>query len=41
MSIEAVKTLYVRIAGSGNVMYKGNPQIDQSIAGSGKVKNVR
>ncbi len=29
--------LKVDVAGSGNVQYKGDPKIDQSIAGSGKV----
>jgi hypothetical protein len=33
-----VKKLFVRLAGSGNVIYRGNPSIDSSVAGSGKVK---
>lgn len=41
VDIEAIKNLYVRIFGSGNVTYKGNPLIDQSIGGSGKVRNIR
>ncbi len=32
------KNLFVRIFGSGNVYYKGNPSIDSSILGSGQVK---
>jgi len=39
--VNAVKVLYVRIAGSGNVTYKGNPSVDSSIAGSGKVKEEK
>lgn len=36
--LHADKHLKVRTAGSGDVVYKGNPLIDQSIVGSGKVK---
>ncbi|MEL7588858.1 MAG: head GIN domain-containing protein [Prolixibacteraceae bacterium] len=36
-TVHAVKSLKVRTAGSGDVNYKGNPAIDQSILGSGKV----
>lgn len=36
--VSAVKNLNVRAAGSGNVTYKGNPLIDQSVVGSGRVK---
>ncbi len=39
--IEANKNLYVRLAGSGNVTYKGKPLVDQGITGSGSVKSVR
>lgn len=35
--VQAVSSLKVRAAGSGDVKYKGNPMIDQSILGSGKV----
>ncbi|MGV8139978.1 MAG: head GIN domain-containing protein [Mangrovibacterium sp.] len=35
--VYAVNSLKVRAAGSGDVKYKGNPSIDQSIVGSGKV----
>lgn len=35
--IHAEKHLNVRTAGSGDVVYKGNPLIDQGIVGSGKV----
>jgi len=35
--VHAVNSLKVRAAGSGDVKYKGNPSIDQSIVGSGKV----
>jgi hypothetical protein len=36
--VSAEKNLNIRTAGSGNVTYKGNPMIDQSIVGSGQVK---
>ena len=39
--IEANKNLYVRLAGSGNVTYKGKPLVDQGVTGSGSVKSVR
>jgi hypothetical protein len=34
----SVKKLFVRLAGSGSVVYRGNPSIDSSVAGSGKVR---
>ena len=36
--VNSIKKLTVHLAGSGNVVYRGNPTIDSSIAGSGKVK---
>lgn len=39
--VNAVKNLKVKIAGSGNVIYRGNPAIDSSIAGSGLVKEEK
>jgi hypothetical protein len=36
--VNSTKNLIVRLAGSGNVIYRGNPLVDSSIAGSGKVK---
>lgn len=36
--VNAEKHLEVRIAGSGDVTYKGSPLIDQGVVGSGKVK---
>ena len=39
--VNAVKNLKVKIAGSGNVIYRGNPAIDSSIAGSGIVKEEK
>ena len=36
--VNSVKNLVVRLAGSGNVVYRGNPSVDSSIFGSGKVK---
>jgi hypothetical protein len=41
VGIEAKNNLYIRLAGSGNVTYKGKPLIDQSIAGSGTVKSAK
>jgi len=41
VDIEANNNLYVRLFGSGNVTYKGRPLIDQSIAGSGKVRSAK
>lgn len=38
--IEARNNLYIRLVGSGNISYKGNPSIDQSTTGSGTVKKV-
>ena len=38
--IEARNNLYIRLVGSGNVTYKGKPQIDQSTTGSGTVKRL-
>lgn len=38
-SIHAVETLKARVAGSGSVYYSGNPQVDSSVSGSGRVKN--
>jgi hypothetical protein len=32
-----VRSLTVSIAGSGDVVYSGNPSVSQSIAGSGSV----
>jgi hypothetical protein len=37
--ITANKNLVARIAGSGNIIYHGNPAVDQSTTGSGKVKS--
>lgn len=34
------KYLKIEVSGSGNVEYKGNPQIDKAISGSGKVTQV-
>jgi hypothetical protein len=34
----AIETLEVDISGSGDVIYKGNPVIDQRISGSGSIK---
>ncbi|MDO8952018.1 MAG: hypothetical protein Q7U86_05290 [Draconibacterium sp.] len=31
------KSIYARISGSGNVYYTGNPGVETSISGSGKV----
>lgn len=36
--VNATRNLVVRILGSGNVYYKGNPAIDSSILGPGQVK---
>ena len=36
--VYCTNSLIARVAGSGDIRYKGNPRIDQSIAGSGKVK---
>lgn len=36
--VNPVKKLYVRLVGSGNVVYRGKPSIDSGIAGSGKVE---
>ena len=33
-------TLEIRIAGYGEVNYRGNPQVKQSIVGAGSVKRV-
>jgi hypothetical protein len=41
VGVEATENLYVRTAGSGDVTYRGQPLIDQSVAGSGSVKNVK
>lgn len=38
--IEATDNLYIRLVGSGNITYKGNPSVDQSTTGSGSVKHV-
>ena len=38
--VGANKNLYIRLSGSGNVTYKGTPQIDQSVSGSGSVRKV-
>jgi len=32
--------LVTKIAGSGNVLYRGNPRIDKSVSGSGSVKQL-
>lgn len=37
-SIHAVETLKARVAGSGSVYYSGNPQVDSSVSGSGRVR---
>ena len=36
-TVHAIETLKARVAGSGGVRYKGDPQIDTSVLGSGKV----
>jgi len=36
--VNCTKKLDIKLAGSGNVTYRGNPSVDSSIAGSGKVK---
>lgn len=36
--VNVAETLTVKISGSGDVIYKGSPQIDSSISGSGKVR---
>lgn len=36
--IDCENSLIARILGSGSIFYKGNPRIDQSVGGSGKVK---
>jgi hypothetical protein len=38
-SIHAVETLKARVAGSGSVYYSGNPRVDSSVSGSGRVRN--
>ena len=35
-----VNNLDVKISGSGDVKYKGNPALSVDITGSGKVKNA-
>lgn len=35
--VDVEEQLQVRISGSGNVRYKGNPNIDRSVSGSGKI----
>jgi hypothetical protein len=37
MQVKAIKTIYAKISGSGNVYYSGNPSIELNISGSGKV----
>ncbi len=36
--VNAVKNLIVKLAGSGNVIYKGDPLVDTAILGTGNVK---
>lgn len=36
--VTAIKNLVVRIGGSGNVYYHGNPAVDSSILGPGQIK---
>ena len=36
--VNSVKNLVAKLAGSGNVIYRGNPLVDSSILGSGNVK---
>jgi len=38
--IYCTNSLIARILGSGNILYKGNPRIDQSVGGSGTVKKL-
>lgn len=38
--LEVNKNLYVRIAGSGKVTYKGKPLVDQAVTGSGSVRKI-
>jgi hypothetical protein len=38
-SIHAAETLKARVAGSGSVYYSGNPQVDSSVSGSGRVRS--
>jgi hypothetical protein len=35
--VHAVETLQVEISGSGDVRYRGTPQIQQKISGSGEL----
>jgi hypothetical protein len=37
MQVHALKSIYARISGSGYVYYTGNPGVETSISGSGKV----
>jgi len=37
--IHAVEKLRARVAGSGSVYYSGNPQVDSSVSGSGRVRS--
>jgi len=39
--VNSVKKLFVRLAGSGNVYYRGNPAVDSSVAGSGVVREEK
>lgn len=36
--VSAVKNLVARVAGSGNIIYRGDPLVDSGIVGSGTVK---
>lgn len=37
-SIRAIEKLKARVVGSGSVYYSGNPQVDSSVSGSGRVR---
>lgn len=38
--VDVSKTLDVKITGSGNVKYRGNPEISQSITGAGEISKL-
>jgi hypothetical protein len=39
--VNSIKNLIIRLSGSGSVVYRGNPLIDSSISGSGKVREEK
>jgi hypothetical protein len=39
-TVYAIEFLNVNIAGSGNLMYKGSPQVQEQVGGSGRISRV-